>query len=463
MHTLHLTTRALILGALLILPGTLSACGSDQEKAPALQAVGSDQDDSISQAGVGSAASLLDGLPQPAMGDLVLPVVEGIDGGLVFVQGDELYRGWFDGGRAARIAENVNPALFEPSPDGRALAYSSMKDVSQEFGNVTTTYQVVILAIINLDTLGITPTIDIDERFSHTPGILPGWAPTGAAIFSFNQDGLFLIRADQPVAQPVSGTQHAAWLTDGSALLFDTAGDAVPGDEQSPLALYHFDPATGERTRLDITIDDPASADFMLLEPALYAMGLVYDETFIDYHRAALLPDDTRVYIDWPLAVKQGENDLCGTWQIKRQPRTETTPPDVIYTVDDTTFLTDLAALPDGSLVFLKWTLAGCQFTGAMGVELLRLVPGEQPTVIADQIDPGYNANPNEIGHLGTIHGRKYAISPDGRILAWIGGGTATGTSSIYLTDLQTGGTALLLTDSAGSHGFESVTWVPGP
>jgi hypothetical protein len=218
---------------------------------------------------------------------------------------------------------------------------------------------------------------------------------------------------------------------------------------------------------LDVEVGEfPLMIDFMYLEGGLYQAGYVYDDTFHDYHRAALLPDGTRVYIDLPLSFKTSALEICGTWEIHQRPRESNEPADIIYMAADTTALTDLTVLPDGSLLFLRWAMTDCDFTGAMQVELLRLVIGEDAAVIASPVDPGLNSNPNEIRTIVMLRGRKYAVTPDGRFVFWIGGGfLVDGSSAIRVTDLETGAAVSLLTvtySPSGEGGFENVFWVPG-
>jgi hypothetical protein len=172
----------------------------------------------------------------------------------------------------------------------------------------------------------------------------------------------------------------------------------------------------------------------------------------------------TRVYISSPESAQFFNVEICDTWTIQQRPRAGGAP-ETIYSVAETTFLTDLAALPDGSLLFLRWALSECRFTGTMEVELLRLVPGEaEPTVIAAPIDPGMNGNPNDIRFMGYQRGHKFDVGPDGRYVFWIGGGLAARASSVHVTDLETGATATLLTEvltPSGEGSFEGVYWLP--
>ncbi len=427
-------------------------------------------------AGVGSP---FEGLPAAANGELRLPLIEDLPGGLLFLKDDVLYLSWFDGEGPALVADVVHPFMIEPSPDGSAVVYPAGEtERVVGYGGMAYTRFSYVLTMTDLYTVESTPLLNVgDER--GVSGLFLGWAPDSQSVIVWDTNSLLLARRsgeiialpDTDTAAWQPGIHTVAWLPDSSVLLFATkepaGGSGSPDGTGEPrLAVYRYDPATAERTMLDLNITDLALLDFMYLEKTLHEHGTIYAETFNATHRAARLPDGSRVYIDWPLPVKSFQADVCSTWEIRQQAQGETDPPQTLYTVDDTTFLTDLTALPDGSLLFLRWALAGCQFSGVMDVQLIRLVPGQEPQVITDEIDPGSNANPNTVIMLGYQRGRKYTVSPDGRYVFWVGGGSDTNTSSIRVTDLEYDVTATLLTDVMRPFeigGFEDVFWVPQP
>jgi hypothetical protein len=258
---------------------------------------------------------------------------------------------------------------------------------------------------------------------------------------------------------PISGAPFMAWLDDGSILGLMGGGQDAFGQQE--IFVAHMDRTTGEQTPVDLTIPDVMSADFVNLEPDAAALGYTYADTYRDFYRAARLPDGSRAYIQWPDWVKAPQDlVMCSHWEIRQQPTTGEMQP--IYTSDDTTALSDLTVLPDGSLLFLRWALDGCNFTGNLVISLMRMVPGEEPTVITDQIDGGLNGTPNELRTLSFVHGRKYSVTDDGRYVFWIGGGLLAGQSAIHVTNLETGeSTMLMQVDRASlADGFEDVHWV---
>ena len=201
-------------------------------------------------------------------------------------------------------------------------------------------------------------------------GALLGWSPDGQSVLTWNNSAIIASGTDGLEVQAWAGLPSLAWLTNSRALVIAPEDLTV---RSSPLTVFRVDPQTGVRTDLQIPLDD--SPDLMHITDVLAARNLhLHPTAFHDFHRVAPLPDGGWAYIEWSDAVKQMNAPLCATWELRR-----TQPDDVLLTSLDTTFLSDLTALPDGSLLFLRWTLNGCRFLGGTTVELLRLVPGEEP------------------------------------------------------------------------------------
>jgi hypothetical protein len=294
--------------------------------------------------------------------------------------------------------------------------------------------------------------------------LLLGWSPDSQTVLVWNTGSLVANSADGLTVRALAGTRTVAWLPDNQVLLFAPEDLLVSG---SPLALFRVNPQSGEREAVPVRLDDPHWPDFLRIAGALAAHGVAYDKTaFHDFHRAAPLPDGSWAYIEWSDAVKDMQAPLCATWTIRQTAQQAHTEPVNLFESPFTTFLSDLTALPDGSLLFLNWTLDDCQFFGEMNVELLRMMPGQEPVIITNEIDPGPQANPNEIDTLGYWSARKYAITPDGRYVFWIGKGDVEGISLLNITDLTSGETAALLADVVlpdGAGLFANVFWVPRP
>lgn len=440
----------------------LAACGGeDKKEGVTLQAV--DREPTAAP-DTGAAPFMFAGLAEPAPGVLALPAVEGFGGRLLFWKDEALYLGRFDGQDPVEVAGLVHPFAMGLSPDRQRIVAAIGEARENQIRSRIIEYA---LTLIDLNTQARIPLQEAEEARAYT-GVVNGWAPDSSAVMVGTPTALVFARADGSNITPMVGIfTTVIWLDDGSLLVF-AAGEG-PQDPNSPvLAAYHFDPVSGARTMLDLDLIAPDEQRLLELpvtfEAAFKNLGLTYAGTYTDHGRIGLLPGDQRVYIQWPDAVASFEMPSCDTWTIRQRPRWEDTAPETLYTVEDTHFLTDLTVLPDGSLLFLRWTLANCRFTGDMRVELIRLTPGGEPTVITDRIDPGVNSNPNDMRLMGYLRGHKYSVTPDGRYVFWIGGGHTAGSSALNVTSLDTGESAALIADlltPSGEGSFDSVFWVP--
>ena len=447
------STRLIFTLAACVVLIALAGCGSDNADTPVIQGVrsGTATPGGSITADTTSAVLGLDTTPEP--GKMALPALDALGGSVMLIRQDQLYQGRFDGSDMRLVADRVMNLPLEPSPAGDEVLYIRTYDEQSTYY----TWERARFEVMDAATNAIT-TLERATSQGSSLSMFVGWAPDGDSflIWSNIQNGLGIVARDGSGLTELGGPFVGAWLTDGSVVTF--AGNPDVPDE---IRLLRFDPTTTERTLLDISGD--INLNLFDAEGALHDAGYDIDPASTDFHRATLLPDDLRVYVVWPLgAFYASGREFCYDWEIRGQPRDGTTPPELLAQIDAATAITDLSALPDGSLIFLRWTLTGCTFTGTMQVELMRLVPGEAPTVLVPDIDPGTFGNPNEVRNLLAIHGPKYAISPDGAYLLTLGGGVTTGTTTLNLLDLATGASAPLLSDvvTQMDESFESVVWL---
>jgi hypothetical protein len=446
----------LLSGVLILLILVSAACGSDGDHDQPVPRTATQPPTLTPEA---TESSPLDSLSAPSNGGLSLPELAGIDGGLLIARGGKLYLVWFGAEEPVLIAEEVAPVMIEPSPDGRAVVYAA--GITEErTGGDGAPYKhfEYRLTVTDLTTLDSARLVAVGSE-RHMLATLLGWSPDSSTVLVWNNGAVIAANADGSDVQALAGARTVAWLPDNTALLF-APEDLLVSD--SPLALFRVEPEFGQRERVNIPLDDTVPLDFLSLAGTLAARGMIYDRAaFHDFHRATPLPDGSWGYIEWSSAVKNMQTPPCATWTIKRTGGN--TPPDMLYMAEATSFLSDLTALPDGSLLFLKWTLGGCRFGGPMAVELLHLITGQEPVMITGDIDPGEQTDLNRIGYW---QARKYTVTPDGRYIFWIGKGDAEGVSLVNVTDLQDDITAPLLADVVlpeGTGRFADVFWVSRP
>lgn len=456
--------RALLITvAGLILSVALAACGGGADNAPQLQGVRSDAAEEAAQqtAEAESRLSPLGTVPAPTPGEMVLPAIEVLEGRILLVKRSRLYDARFDDQEAVELMDNVGPFVLLPSPAQDAVAYVRRYDRMSSANYAYTGFHLEMLSLDSRETLVSLP-LDNARSYHEFP---VAWSPDGSQLLIFlpQRDGLHVIGRNGTHLEP-GGLRIARWTTDGSIVTAGLPEGYTPASsEPVQLVARVIDVNQGQSRVLDIPLDD--NLDLLAVEPALMEAGYELASTPTIYQRTVLLPDGSRVYLDWPSgAVFNNSREMCYDWEIHQRSRTEEGRPEVLATIEAATAVSDLTRLPDGTLLFLRWTLTDCQFVGAMQLDLMRLRPGETPEVLIAGLDAGASGNPNEIRELAAIHGRKYAVSPDGQYVLWLGGGYTTGTTTLNITELATGRTTPLLTDTLAQigEGFESVIWLSG-
>ncbi len=452
--------RIYLLLGLLIGALVLGACGGDDEGGAPLQAVQRVPTHTPTASG---AESPLTGVRAPQPGVMALPTMEGLPGRFVFATSDNVYLAGFDGTPATLIAESVLGALVSVSPDGRYVAYSPGTAV--QVGSMNTTRNSHVLRLTNL------ATIDTDEYIPEQ--IVPralmvlGWMPDQETVIAWDRTAraAVLLGPDGSAKVPVN-MMALGWTDTGELII----ADQKPGteDQSEPVGTYfRVDPATLEAEPLDFTLTATTDWDFFNLEPEFLAQGVTFADTFTELDRTLVREDGARVLIPYPPEMLRQGVYLCGTWEIVQRTPDDSAAQVTLTTLADTTYLSDLRQLPDGSLLFLRWWIAGCDIMGDMHLDLMHLLPGaDTPETLAEGLDPGGQGSFNEISSLSVVRGRKYDVSPDGRYAAWISGGRQTGTSAIQIADLDTGTQATVLqmqvSPQSGAGSIESLFWVPG-
>lgn len=438
----------------------LSACGDDDDGGAPLQAVDRVPTDTPIPADSGSP---LAGVQAPQPDVMELPAIEDLPGRLVFTRSDNLYLAGFDGEAVTEIAESVYGALVSVSPDGRYVVYSPGEAV--QVGSMNTTRNSHVLRLTDLTTMDTNEYIP--EQIVPRALMVMGWMPDNATAVAWDSTAraVVLLGPDNITQVPISGPLVVGWTGEGHLI----TADQKPGTEgeSTPVGTYfRVDPATQEREALDFTLTANTDWDFFNLESEFIAQGVQLADTFTELDRTLLREDGIRVLIPYPEEMQRRGVHLCETWEIVERAPDESTAQVTLTSLEDTTYLSDLRLLPDGSLLFLRWWIEGCDMMGDMKLDLMRLPAGaDTPETLAEGLDPGSQGNFNAINELSLVRGRKLAVSPDGRYVAWVSGGWQSGTSAIQIADLETGVQATVLQmrvapqDAEGS--IESLFWVP--
>lgn len=436
----------------------LGACGGDDE--PTVQsavesqstATQSDETTDNNTSAV-SAESPLAQLPEAVDGQISLPVIEGLQGGLLYSQGyyggagSQLSTLYFLGlgeSEPYLIAEEVNPTTVAVSPDRKKVFYTTSGPRNRRLF-------VADLATFEIFELGRMQGIVAfnvgwtDDSVIYTEIRGPN---AGGDLFLAKYDGSQII--DLTPEGPLSGV-----LSDGTLLLNGLS------DDQTTLILNHYDPATGTSTELGSVAIDSENFGGVIIDviDRVQAMGLAYSNNTFSNTSLQIGED---VYLAQLAEQVPGGVAVCGLWEVSKAGLPEST---TIYSVDDATLLSGLQALPDGSFLMLHWWFEDCEINQLRN-DIVRILPDGQSSVVLNGVDPGTEVN---LSFLAGSSGWKFDVASDGRYLFWLGGGLQAGFSTINVTDLQTNSTVTLMrqtllgsaNDFLESQIFSNVLWIP--
>ncbi|MBI5930271.1 MAG: hypothetical protein HY862_13255 [Chloroflexi bacterium] len=429
---------------LIIVALLLGACGKKKEASVQSAArdkptatTPSDQTDNA-----GNTDSPLAQLPAAVEGQVSLPMIDGLNGGLLFTQGyfggastqlSTLYFMRFGETEPRLIAEGVNPTTVTISPDYKKVFYATSGARNRH------------IFVVDLTTFEV---IDLG-RMQGVTAFNAGWTADSVlyAEVQIRGDGpvsdLFLAKQDGTGVVDLSPDgQFSGVLADGTLLL-----NAL-SEDQTALVLNHYDPATGTSTEIGTVAINPNNfgATVLGVIDALQAQGLALGDGFFT-NNFARLGDDiifTQLADPSPNGVA-----ICGLWQVVKADVSNSTP---IYSVEDATLLSHLRVLPDGSFLVLHWWLEDCGIE-QLRTDIVRVMPDGESAVLLPEIDPGTEVN---LSFLAASNGQKFDVTPDGRYILWLGGGLQAGYSAVNITDLQTNTTATLMkqTQSGSADSF---------
>lgn len=322
-------------------------------------------------------------------------------------------------------------------------------------------------------------------RVSGQYAFATGFSPDGEWVLIDNPpDGYYLATTDgsgdrRKVASWPGGT--ALWLSDGTVLVVELDVPpglfSVPPDAQIE-SVSVYDPSIQESTELGQDVvnlvtqyglanltnpfGNPSNAfDLAALLNELLPAPLLGTE-------GVIFPDEGIV-----VPVQITENGFlfgfatpvfCAEWVLNRFFPDGTSA--MLYTAPETLFLNAPVVLPDGSIAFERWYLENCD-TASRHAELLMIRPDGDIQVITDEIDPGDSQN---YSFFFGDTGPRTNMSPDGRYIAWIGGGLDAGYSTLNLYDVAQNVNIELervLRDASNyatfhlDAAFQAVAWLP--
>ena len=369
---------------------------------------------------------------------------DGLPGGLVFVQGHTLYLYPHTGAAGpVAVAGQVDPDTIHLTPGRDSVIYTETSQY--DFNDPH------MIKHVDLTTL---EQVSLSETYGNWQ--IMDWSPDGEwVLIQVIHRGIDLARLDGTQTYEIARTRlaEAFWLTDGTVLVLDES--VSTSDQTRYKSVIRFDPATGESIPLEIDLNALAG-DRTLLDTALADLG-------VEVVQRPATTSDSSVHLLPPEDYSETNPAACAVWQVVEQVGDENPVTDVLYQGDTLYRLSDLQVLPDGSLLFLQWTLEDCRVGGTPSVTVLHLIPGQSPEIVVEGVFPG-------VGLAAVIQGEsgRYAVSPDGRYVAWVNGNAEASVSSLRLVDLRTGQLSLLaaanntgqLSDFIDTQLFSAVYWV---
>lgn len=449
------------LALLFILSLLIGGCGGDDEAGgAALEGVSPNV--TVTPAPtvtVAADVTLFGGLPEPVRGTLALPELPDFDARIIFVREETLYLAAFDGQAPLVLDEAVSATTLSVAPGDDLVAYSvNDPALAETYGIMLDAYDLRLLDLRTYDTTIYAPD-------ASTQMALPvlGWLD-GTTVASWDRtiNSALLLNAGGATTVPILGPFGYAWTPEGH-LLYIGEKPGTGGGNTRVGTVFEVDPAAGDPTIYDFTLATPPEMDFMNLEAGLQDQGAVYADTYTQKERSALLDNGARAVVLMPAAVQRGQPRICDTWEIVQRARDGATTDTLLVHMDDTAYLTDLAVLPDGTLLFLRWHIPGCDITADMSLDLMQLAPGAEPEVLATGLDPGAQGGFNVLQSLNVARGHKYDVSADGRYVIWVSGGRTAEFSTLHILDLDTGDSAALMSlpvELSGAGSIETVYWV---
>jgi hypothetical protein len=347
----------------------------------------------------------------------------------------------FDAQEGGLVSDGIDRTSVNVSPHGDLIAYLGPTDVARN-------------TLVVTDMAAEQPAGQIVIGSNST---VVAWS-AGNEWLGHGELPIGEFAAPELYVSPTSGVQQASVLISEAALemvfLEDNTLVYLERDaDLLPAGLYHFDPEN--ETSEALALDMPAAVNFTLLEleDELHAQGLDMVPTSF-FGLADYTPEgQTRYHIRLPLE-ETSTLAVCEEWQVLESQPAEGSET-VIYTAPDTMALTDIKLLPDGSVTFLQWRKAECDFFNEPVAELVQVWPDGEFRVLTDTVIA-------DLTQVNVYVPRKprYALSPDGRFVLWVS--TLPAATTLEMLDLQTGAQARVGLESNvnGRLIFNGVVWV---
>ncbi|MBZ0315020.1 MAG: hypothetical protein K8L91_01285 [Anaerolineae bacterium] len=415
-----------------------------------------------------TAAPPLDGIPEPAVGAMMLPAKDtipypaSVEGEVLFVRDGDLYAARFDDKVATPLDTEVIPTSLHLSPDQRTLLYQKhddRRDFWLLFALNTATHE-----IVKLDEH---PNAFLDFEFSPD-GAWVAYIQTAYPDMLAEMRDMYKRREQewqhidqQLVIKRVDGKGSLVWI-DGVYMKTWLADNTL-------LAVYHrsgpfYSNITPMRVVPEDGTPDPDAVDNLVIDLISQPVQLERSVALVRA-RAELIPilsysnlrpaaptNDTEpgtvaisptgeAYIE---IVRETEAGHCGRVTLMRRGYSVPEVPQEIYQLRNPLDVRNPVWMTNDGVLFTVMDAPHCDATLATA-SLYFVAPYAEAHPIANGLD------------LTT--GAPFAPSGDGRYVLWAGVDAVTGQGFIALTNNLTGESSRVMVGTPGQH-FGGLVWV---
>ena len=221
----------------------------------------------------------------------------------------------------------------------------------------------------------------------------------------------------------------AFWLDNNQLLVIDNQAVANGGASVASIV----DPESRETVEIDetttqdiinLTINSSVPTDTVEAQEIVFAgfgVNLAYAPQAVEDIQATI------TLVPPPAGTFGSAVPICDTWQVQRLEPDGTT--ETLYVSESTLFLNNVMQTADGDIFVEHWYLENCD-NNRRTVDLLHITPEGEVTRVLQGLDNGVGTN---YGFWFGDNANRTALSPDGAVIAWLGGGLDAGFSTLNL------------------------------
>lgn len=280
---------------------------------------------------------------------------------------------------------------------------------------------------LNIETMQIEQVVRVSGEYAFPLSL----SPDGEWVLIANFPNWVVGRTDGSDERmniaPIGGST-ALWFGDNRLLVIDPQLQS-----SGPNLASIIDPSTRESTTIDpllteeivsLTLNSTVPTDILALQE-LVQNGLGVELAFAPSSEEEIA--NQIAIVGPPTGGFGSTTPLCEEWQIQEVAPDGNT--ETLFVAPQTLFLNNALQAADGNIFVEHWYLQDCD-NNQRRVDLLKIAPDGESTVVLEGIDNGVGTN---YGFFFGDNANRTALSPDGTVIAWLGGGIEAGFSTLNL------------------------------